>query len=80
MKWQLHDSQKKKELETSSKQPSIPTSQVNEKLIFDDVTQNENGQSPTLKASAGQYFRSASAMAELASSTSSGDWRERKEG
>ena len=53
MKWQLNDSQKKKkELETSSKQPSIPTSQVNEKLIFDEVTQNENGQSPTLKVSA----------------------------
>ena len=31
-------------------QPSIPTYQVNEKLIFDsDVTQNENGQSPTLE-------------------------------
>ena len=35
------------------RQPSIPTYQVNEKLIFDsDVTQNENGQSPTLKVSA----------------------------
>jgi hypothetical protein len=52
MKWQLHYILKNKnswKYRVGKRQPSIPTSQVNEKLTFDDDTKNENGHSPTLK-------------------------------